>query len=69
MQTLALGLALLKGKSFFLNLDLIYGMKYVHLLTENSLVKVGVLRKIFRSLEIRAYPYNWSELGHRQYSL
>ena len=27
-------------------------MKYVHLLTENSLVKVGVLRKIFRFLQI-----------------
>jgi len=42
-----------KGEfSLFLNLDLISGMKYVHLLTENSLVKVGVLRKIFRFLEI-----------------
>ena len=40
----------------FLNLDLISGMKYVHLLTENSLVKVGVLRKIFRKLGV--YPYN-----------
>ena len=28
---------------FFLNLDLISGMKYVYLLTENSLAKVGVL--------------------------
>ena len=36
----------------FLNPDLISGMKYVHLLTESSLVKVGVLRKIFRKLEI-----------------
>ena len=27
-------------------------MKYVYLLTENSLVKVGVLRKIFIFLEI-----------------
>ena len=36
----------------FLNLDLISGIKYVHLLTDNSLVKVGVLRKIFRFLEI-----------------
>ena len=33
-------------------LNLISGMKYVHLLTENSLVKVGVLQKIFRFLEI-----------------
>ena len=33
----------LKENSVFLNLDLISGMKYVHLLTENSLVKVGVL--------------------------
>jgi len=36
----------------FLNLDLISGMKYVHLITENSLVKVGVLQKIFRFLQI-----------------
>ena len=28
---------------FFLNLDLISGIKYVHLLTDNSLVKVSVL--------------------------
>ena len=42
----------LKGNSGILNLDLISGMKYVHLLTESSLVKVGVLRKIFRFLEI-----------------
>ena len=33
-------------------------MKYVHLLTENSLVKVGVLQKIFRQLAIGVYPYN-----------
>jgi len=42
----------LKENSVFINLDLISGMKYVYLLTENSLVKVGVLRKIFRFLEI-----------------
>ena len=46
----------LKGN--FLNLDLVSGMKYVHLLTENSLVKVGVLRKIFRKLAIGVFPYN-----------
>ena len=34
---------------FFLNLDLISGMKYVYLLTENSLAKVGVFRKLFRT--------------------
>ena len=51
----------LKGN--FLNLDLIYGMKYVHLLTENSLVKVGVLQKIFRFLVIGVYPYNGRERG------
>jgi len=41
---------LLKENSvfFFLNLDLISGMKYVYLLTENSLAKVGVLRDLFR---------------------
>ena len=33
-------------------------MKYVYLLTENSLAKVGVLRKIFRKLAIGVYPYN-----------
>ena len=46
---------LLKGKFvfFFLNLDLITDIKYVQLLTDNSLVKVSVLRKIFRFLEIR----------------
>ena len=33
-------------------------MKYVYLLTENSLVKVGVLRKLFRKLAIGVYPYN-----------
>ena len=38
-------------------------MKYVYLLTENSLVKVSVHRKIFRLLEIRVYPYNRRELG------
>ena len=38
-------------------------MKYVHLLTENSLVKVGVLRKIFRFLTIGVYPYNGKEQG------
>ena len=38
----------LQFKGVFLNLDLISGMKYVYLLTENSLVKVGVLQKIFR---------------------
>ena len=37
-------------------------MIYVYLLTENILVEVGVLRKIFRSLEIRVYPYNGREL-------
>ena len=41
-----------RGTPVFLNLDLISGMKYVHLLTENSLVKDGVLRKIFRFLQI-----------------
>ena len=41
-----------RGTAVFLNLDLISGMKYVHLLTENSLGKVGVLRKIFRFLQI-----------------
>ena len=49
----------LKGElRFFLNLDLISGMKYVYLLTENSLVKVGVLRKLFRKLAIGVYLYN-----------
>ena len=49
----------LKGElRFFLNLDLISGMKYVYLLTENSLAKVGVLRKLFRKLAIGVYPYN-----------
>ena len=33
-------------------------MKYVYLLTENSLAKVGVLRKLFRKLAIGVYPYN-----------
>jgi len=33
-------------------------MKYVHLLTENSLAKVGVLRKIFRKIAIGVHPYN-----------
>ena len=42
----------LKGNSGIFNLDLISGMKYVHLLTERSLVKVSVLWKIFRFLEI-----------------
>jgi len=32
----------LKENSVFLNLDLVSYWKYVHLLTENSLVKVGV---------------------------
>jgi len=53
----------LKEKFVFLNLDLISGIKYVYLLTNNSLVKVSVLRKIFRLLEIRVYPYNGSEQG------
>jgi len=48
----------LRGIPAFLNLDLISGMKYVYLLTENSLVKVGVLRKLFRKLAIGVYPYN-----------
>ena len=52
-----------KGELRYINLDLISGMKYVHLLTENSLVKVGVLRKIFRSREIRVHPYNRREQG------
>ena len=30
-------------------------MKYVYLLTKNSLVKVGVLRKLFRKLAIGVY--------------
>ena len=52
----------LKGEvCFFLNLDLISAIKYIHLLTDNSLVKVGVLRTLFRSLEIRVYSYNRSE--------
>jgi len=51
---------MLKGKFFFfLNLDLISGKKYAYLLTDNSLVKVGVLRMIFRSLEICVYPKEW----------
>jgi len=33
-------------------------MKYVYLLTENSLAKVGVLQKLFRKLAIGVYPYN-----------
>jgi len=52
----------LKSKFFFLNLDLISGIKNV-LLTDNSLVKVGVLRTLFRSLEIQVYPYNGRERG------
>ena len=43
---------------FFLNLDLISGMKYVHLLTKNSLVKVGVLQKLLKQLAIGVYPFN-----------
>jgi len=52
-----------KGEVFFLNLDLISGMKYVHLLINNILVKVGVLWTLFRSVETRVYPYNGSERG------
>ena len=33
-------------------------MRYVYLLTENSLANVGVLRKLFRKLAIGVYPYN-----------
>ena len=33
-------------------------MKYVYLLTKNSLAKVGVIQKLFRKLEIGVYPYN-----------
>jgi len=33
-------------------------MKYIYLLTENSLAKVGVLRKLFRKLAISVFPYN-----------
>ena len=51
----------LKGKFVLLNLDLISGIKCVHLLTNNSLVKVGILQTLFRSLEICVYPYNGSE--------
>jgi len=63
---------ILKGKFmfvcfFFLNLDLISGMKYVHLLTAKSLVKVDVLWTLFSSLEIRVYLSE--RTGHRQYSL
>ena len=56
----ARGFFLLKENSvfFFLNLDLISGMKYVYLLTENSLAKVGVHRELFRKLAIGVYPYN-----------
>ena len=53
----------LKGKFGFLNLDLISGIKYVYLLTDNSLGKVGLLQTLFRSLEIRVYPYNGSVRG------
>jgi len=35
-------------ENFFLKLDLISGMKYVYLLTENSLAKVGVHWELFR---------------------
>jgi len=47
-----------RGTLVFLNLDLISGMKYVYLLTVNSLAKVGVLRELFRKLAICIYPYN-----------
>ena len=48
----------LRGTPVFLNLDLISGMKYVYLLTEISVAKVGVLWKLFRKLAIGVYPYN-----------
>ena len=52
-------LNLISGCDFlFLSLDLISGIKYVYLLTDNILLNVGVLRTLFRSLEIRIYPYN-----------
>ena len=55
----------LKGKFVFfcLNLDLISGMKYVLPPSDKSLTKVGILRALFRSLEIRLYQYNGSERG------
>jgi len=45
-----------RGSLAFLYLDFISGIKYVHL-------QVGILRKIFRSLEIRVYPYNERKQG------
>ena len=38
----------LKGKFLFLNLNLISGIKNVHLLINDILVKVSVLRMLFR---------------------
>ena len=51
LQTMAL-----KGKFFFFKPG-----PYFWLKIRNSLVKVSILWTLFRSLEIRVYPYNWSE--------